>query len=396
MKATDLLTGLLLLAASLIPAALHGAEPSKSTRGAVERLMLDNPPRLAFDPSMTPEQAAAWRDSMGVAMTALMRHPAAAAAEPVLERSVQRDGYRLERWLTYPLPGYQVAVLLLIPDNPHPSGASVLCIPGFGQTKEMVAGELPGNFDLSLDADSVVRRPSMARQYAMRGLTAMAVDNPCSGELSDDGFADYLTSSRFLLELGWSYLGLASWQDRVALDLLRNTPGVDPGKVIVSGFSLGTEPMMALGLMDKDIMAFVYNDFMCRTRERALKMTARDENGRRFFPNNDEHLIPCFLTTFDFPDIAAAFAPRPLILTEGGLERDFALIRRSYELAGAPDAMEYHHYAKYADPANRVDPDTLPDGLDRTTFFRLVNVDPSNHGFKSEHIMPWLDRLLAR
>ena len=33
------------------------------------------------------------------------------------------------------------------------------------------------------------------------------------------------------------------------------------------------EPMMVLGVLDKDIYAFVYNDFLCQTQERAVVMT---------------------------------------------------------------------------------------------------------------------------
>lgn len=41
-------------------------------------------------------------------------------------------------------------------------------------------------------------------------------------------------------------------------------------RIVVSGFSLGTEPMMVLGVLDKDIYAFVYNDFYVRHRNGLL------------------------------------------------------------------------------------------------------------------------------
>lgn len=291
-----------------------------------------------------------------------------------------------------------VPFYVLIPDgvdaaNPAPA---VLCVPGFGQTKELLAGERAGNFTLQGEPDSVMRKSAMALHFVKQGLVAVAVDNPCCGELSDGGYADYVTSSRFLLELGWSYLGLASWQDKVVLEWMKTQPEIKKNRLIVSGFSLGTEPLMVLGLMDDSIYAFVYNDFLCRTRERALVMNKRDSNGARHFPNNIEHLIPEFLTVFDFPDIVAALAPRPVICTEGGMDRDFKIIAKAFDIAGAPEAFEYHHYAKYADPASRQYLDELPSGLDRSEFFRLANVDSPNHYFKIEWIMPWLRRLLDR
>lgn len=371
--------------------------PDYSTRRAVERLMAKATPTLEYDTTMTSAEFGQWHSDVRDAMATLMRHPSAPQGEPKLLKRVPRKGYTLEKWESYPLEGSAVPFLLLIPDGVdtlHKAPAA-LCIPGFGQTKELLAGERAGNFSLDGDADPDPGRNAMALQLVHEGIVCLAVDNPCAGELSDNGYFDYLDSSRFLLEMGWSYLGLASWQDRVALDWLKTLPYVRPDRIIVSGFSLGTEPLMVLGVLDPSIYAFVYNDFMCRTRERALVMNKPDDKGRRAFPNSDEHLIPLFLTLFDFPDLVAALAPRPVICTEGGMDRDFRIISNAYLKAGAPQNFTYRHYSKYADPASRIPLDSLPSGIDRTEFFRLVNCDAPSHYFKSEHILPWLRTLLS-
>lgn len=369
-----------------------------STRSAVEGLMKRSTPTLEYREDMPADSFAAWQGKMSEAMAAIMKHPAAEAKAPekILER--RRDGYRIEKWMSYPLEGSGVAFYVLIPDTLRggsDAAPAVLCIPGFGQTKELLAGERAGNFNLDGDPVEEPGKSAMALHFVKKGLVAVAVDNPSCGELSDNGYPDYVTSSRFLLELGWNYLGLASWQDKVILDWMKTQPNIRPDRIIVSGFSLGTEPLMVLGLIDPSIHAFVYNDFLCRTRERALTMNKPDENGARPFPNNIEHLIPDFLTTFDFPDIVAALAPRPVICTEGGMDRDFRIISTAFEKAGAPDAFTYYHYAKFADPADRVALEEMPSGIDRAEFFRLANVDPPHHYFKTEWIMPWLDNLLS-
>lgn len=368
-----------------------------STRSTVESLMRAAKPTLDLDTTMTQQQFMEWKKQMSSEMARLMRHPDAPVAPPVKVTEAQRDGYKIEKWLSFPLPDVEVPYYVLIPDgvtaeNPAPA---VLCIPGFGQTKELVAGERAGNYTLEGEPDSVLRKAAMAVHFAKEGLVAIAVDNPSFGELSDNGVADYLVTSRFLLELGWSYLGLTSWQDKVILDWMKTQPEINKDRIIVCGFSLGTEPLMVLGLLDDSIYAFVYNDFLCRTRERALVMNKPDSNGRRGFPNSDEHLIPEFLTVFDFPDIVSALAPRPVICTEGGMDRDFKIISKAFDIAGAPDAFEYHHYAKYADEADRQYLDNLPSGLDRAEFFRLANVDSPNHYFKLEWIIPWVQNLLG-
>ncbi|MCM1028457.1 MAG: alpha/beta hydrolase family protein [Pseudoflavonifractor sp.] len=373
---------------------------AESTRSAVDNLMRRHEPRLQYDPAIDPDSFPTWQGKMSEAMARLMKHDVFGWKEmptPVKTASSRRDGYTIERWEAQPLEGYTVGFYVLTPDtlrygDPAPA---ILCIPGFGQTKELLAGEIAGDFQLAKGGNPDAGKSAMARQYAKQGVIAVAVDNPSCGELSDDGYADYVTSSRFLLEMGWSYLGLASWQDRVILDWMKTHPNMDPERLIVSGFSLGTEPLMALGLLDSTIYAFVYNDFMCRTRERILVMNKPEANGARPFPNNIEHLIPEFLAEFDFPDIVSALAPRPVICTEGGLDRDFDIISGAYAKAGAPGAFERYHYAMYADSSKRVDVDRLPEGIDRDEFFRLCNVDPPHHYFKTEHIIPWLHRLLG-
>ena len=122
-------------------------------------------------------------------------------------------------------------------------------------------------------------------------------------------------------------------------------------------------------------------------------MTYPMADGRRPFPNSIRHLIPNFWKYFNFPDLVAALAPRPLLLTEGGLDRDFKLVQRAYELSGHPSQVEMHHYVKFADPTVRHQLDSLPEGLDRDSYFNLVNVDPANHYYKNEWVFPWLDKI---
>ena len=121
--------------------------------------------------------------------------------------------------------------------------------------------------------------------------------------------------------MDWSWLGYTSYMDQCVLDWVKTRPWVQKNRIILSGFSLGTEPMMVLGVLNPDIFAFVYNDFLCRTLERAKVMTMPSSRGVRSAPNSIRHLIPGFWKQFDFPDIVAALAPRPVICTEGGLDR---------------------------------------------------------------------------
>lgn len=275
---------------------------------------------------------------------------------------------------------------------------AILCIPGSGGSKEGLAGE-PG---VAAKFNDDYRNPkvTMAQNLVKAGYIAVAVDNPAAGEAADlEQYArgrnyNYDLFSRFLLEMGWSYLGYTAYLDMQVLEWMKSRPYIRKDRIVVSGFSLGTEPLMVLGVLDPSIYAFVYNDFLCQTQERALVMTASDKNGTRIFPNSIRHLIPNFWRKFNFPDIVASLAPRPIILTEGGLDRDFNIIRKAYEISGYPSNVEVYHYPKFADPQKRKKIDKLPEGLSRDEYFNMVNVDAPDHYFKSELVIPWLKKHL--
>ncbi len=104
------------------------------TRGAVEGLMRRHAPRLTFRPNeISADSFGTWKSEMKAAMARLMRHPEAQTTEPKMIKRVQRDGYVIEKWESYPLDSTVVPFLVLIPegvDSNHPAPAA-LCIPGF-------------------------------------------------------------------------------------------------------------------------------------------------------------------------------------------------------------------------------------------------------------------------
>lgn len=372
-----------------------------STYGAAHEMLKNTNPRYAFQPDFTHREFQKWQKGVKKAMAALMQHPTIKnIPPPILLKTEKRDGYRLEKWEFYPLPECVSTFLVLIPDNlTHPVPA-VLCIPGSGGSKEGLAGE-PGTapkFNENIENPKV----TMALNMVKEGYIAVAVDNAAAGEASDlEQYVrgrnyDYDIVSRYFLEMGWSYLGYTSYLDMQVLNWMKTHNTIRKDRIVISGFSLGTEPLMVLGILDPSIYAFVYNDFLCHTQERALVMTVPDKNGTRPFPNSIRHLIPGFWKYFNFPDIVAALAPRPIILTEGGADRDLELVRAAYRLSGHPENIETHHYAKFADPAKRQNFEYLPEGLDRNEYFKRVNVDGTNHYFKNEFILPWLRKILTQ
>lgn len=372
-----------------------------SSRKIVHAMLKNTHPKYAFNPDVNLSEFKKWQAGLRQAMKEIMCHPdVKGQPTPKLLKSEPRDGYTIEKWEFYPLPECVSTFLVLIPDNLKKITPAVMCIPGSGGTKERLAGELPlePKFDENYHND----KAAMALHYVEMGIIAVVVDNAAAGEASDlekytiGTSFHYDGAARYLLELGWSYLGYTSFLDMQVINWMKQDKRIDKDRLVVSGFSLGTEPLMVLATIDPSIFAFVYNDFLCNTLERAIVMTEPDKNGIRPFPNTIRHLIPNFWNNFNFPDIVAAIAPRPLILTEGGLDRDLNLVRKAYEITGHPENLEIHHYPKFSDPKSRIDLETLPEGINRDQYYDLVNVDRTSHYFKAITVIPWLKTLLQR
>ena len=373
-----------------------------SSRGFMQYLLRNTIPTNTFNPNFSKKEMEFWKKKMQNSMKELMKHPDIKYLEEPNKISVtQRNGYRVEKWEAYPFPQCVVPYLVLIPDslNTEQKVPAVLCFPGTGQSKEYAADEpeLEEKFGPKEHKDRYI----MAIPFVKKGLIAVIVDNPGAAETSDlekyaqAPYYNYDHIARILLELNWSYLGYSSYCSMQILNWMKRQKQIDNKKIILCGFSLGTEPMMVLGLMDPTIYAFVFNDFLCRTLERWVVLTEPKKNGQRVLPNELLHLIPGFLTKFDFPDIVAAFAPRPVICPEGGLDRDLNLVKKAYKIMGASQNLEIHHYKKFEN-VKRADLQKLPEGLNRADYFKLTNVDPLMHDMKMHYIIPWLDRILNR
>ena len=101
-------------------------------------------------------------------------------------------------------------------------------------------------------------------------------------------------------------------------------------------------------------------------------------------PNSIRHLIPNYWHYFNFPDVAASLAPRPIIFTEGGFHRDFRVVQAAYRDSGKPENVNCYHYPKFADASQRTDVEFLSEGMDDPHFsnrlmsIRLLTISSTN------------------
>lgn len=373
----------------------------QTSLGFCHHLLVHHKPRLSFDPAMSASAFEDWRLQVREKLTELMGFPEA-VDQPAPRQlwSKPREGYRVEKWEVYPEPGSVVPFMMLVPDGVdanHPARA-VMCFTGSAQTKELMSGEPELNPQQPANKHPV--RNQMAVWYAKAGFVALAIENPGAGELAEGSdLANSLGRGREklateLILLGRNYVGFSVFQKQCILKWLRTLDFVDSDRIAVSGHSLGTEPAMVMAVLNEEIKAFVFNDFLCHTVTRYAAI-ARPEDGQWKHTIPLWHLIPNFQQWLDFPDVLAAVAPRALLVTEGGLTRYLDLVGKAYELVGARDQYTYHYYPKYQDPKDRLhEYEDVPEGLTMEAFFEYANVDAPQHCFKENLAVPWLDKVL--
>ena len=370
-----------------------------STLGFNHYALKTGRPKLAFTPGMSAEELRAWRAAVKDKLRELMGFPQAPPQPaPCLLWTQERSGYKLQKWESYPEPGSVVPLLMLVPngastENPAPA---VLCSPGSQHTKEFLAGE--PELDPTVYPTKFPEQNKMAWWYAQAGMVAVAVENPGTGELAD-GIQKTVDSQRNcvsvdLIFTGRSYLGLSVFQKLHILEWMKTLGFVDSQRIALSGHSLGTEPAMVLAVLGDSIRALVFNDFLCNCRQR-ICVLSKPGDVQRHWVGGLWHLAPGLLDWVDFPDILAAFAPRPLIITEGGPTAELLRVQQAYAAHGAGGNFKFYYYPKYENAERRRDDEEIPEGLTGEEYLEYANVDAPNHYFKHYLAVPWLTRVLS-
>ncbi len=355
-----------------------------STAGFIHATMKSLDPPLSFDPEMPTEDLPHWREQLREKLRKLMCFPQVPQQPaPQIIGAEPRDGYELQRWEAYPEPHSVVPFLVLVPEDiPRPAPA-VLCFPGSTRTNRGLAGESEPDSE-----DRHWHSNRMALHYARAGMVSIAVENPCMGTRASEIGPSRAEVAMSLLWMGRSYEGLSAFEKLSILRWAREQSWIDGTRIAVSGHSLGAKPALILGVLEPEISALVWSDFTCNFRERAI--------ATNLVAIATHQYVQGLIRWFDYPDLMAAIAPRPLLITEGGRTVQIERIRRAWETQGAADAFEVVYYPKYADPADRPhDHEPLPEGLTMEEYLAdWANVDVPEHCFKPDVAVPWLAQVL--
>lgn len=366
------------------------------------RYLLKKEPELAFKTEMTADEFPIWQKKVKDKAKELMGLNEFVYDRPIcnLIRSRQRDGYRVEKYEISSEEGLWNTMLVLIPDGVSETNRApgVLCMPGSTWTKEQLAGEEFMDLDYEPAQQNGNHRyyyaNCQALHYVRRGFVAIACDDFFAGETqyTENIYRTWEEASKILICMGRSMLSITVGMRLAQLKWLKACPFVDEKRIGMTAHSLGVEAAMLAGMLDEDVQAFVFNDFLSDSKQRILACSPPELIGT--YISAYKEYMGCF-RYFTYPDLLAAFAPRKLLICEGGVTELLDKVSKAYETAGAKQAFKYHYYREYADPASRKhDYEPLPTEIPMSEYFEYANVVPDKHFFKFELAVPWLDKAL--
>jgi hypothetical protein len=257
----------------------------------------------------TPAQGVQWQEQTRARLFALMLGGAKPAAGPLDAKVLQRlnatnRDYVIEELTLQSLPDRRVHAWLAAPRNPKGRVGAVLALHGHGGS-----------------GSQVVRGEGLywyGRQLAESGYVVISPD----------------IGQHTLQHTNWSLMGERTWDALRCLDYLEARSEVDPQRIAVAGLSLGGETTMYVAALDPRIKAACSSGW--------LTTVANMKQGHCpcwNFPGLEQY--------FDFADIFACVAPRPLVLEIGEKERApggfpvgiarpaFAEIEAAYRVFGA-------------------------------------------------------------
>lgn len=195
-------------------------------------------------------------------------------------------------------PHLEVPAWLHIPRVGHPPFPALLCPHGHGHGKIEIAGLVPSCYGSETNYGAV---------FALNGYVTLCPDHRGFGELAyercgaDEGWLAWQYHTR-----GQTLQGRRIHDLFACVSVLASLPEVDPSRIGSAGLSLGGELSFYMALLDERIRCAVSSGIVRDLREEVVDARHCDCS----FP-------PGLFEAVDFPDIAGAVAPKPLLLQAG-------------------------------------------------------------------------------
>jgi uncharacterized protein len=233
----------------------------------------------------------------------------------------EMDGYTVENVALETIPGMFVSGNLYLPLPEKRKNMPVaLCPHGHWEGKTLIEHG-------RLRPDMQIRCAALARM----GCAVIAWDCIGFGESWEQGWQHRYSPQVLRMQL---------WNSIRVLDYMLELPGVDPGRVLVTGASGGGTQTMQLAAVDSRVSLSVP----------CAMVSAHFYGGCVCESGLPIHVRPGHTT--NNAEVAALIAPRPLLIISNGSdwtktapELEYPHVRKIYELFGAGDRLENVHFA---------------------------------------------------
>ncbi len=232
--------------------------------------------------------------------------------------TIQEDGFRIEKLYYESLPGLYVPANLYIPDQMEEPGPAILYVCGHSLTQKVWYQPYP-------------------RKFAQLGFVCLVIETIQMGEVCGDHHGCYSKGWFHWYSRGYNPGGVELWNAIRGLDLLSERPEVNPEKLGVTGISGGGSQSWYIAAADPRIKAVAP---VCGAS------TLKAQIGTRTIDGHCDCMMPINTYRWDFMDIGALIAPRPLLIAQAdrdGLNTIESVreltsdITKMYDLYGVPE-----------------------------------------------------------
>lgn len=304
---------------------------------AHERIMSSRP-ILAFDENKPfAEQQKAIKEKI---RTLLGDQPELVPLNPKIEEKTEHDSFTEYRICFDVEKDVQAICLLCIPKNVSGKVPLSIVLQGHGTGMHRSMGRIIYEDDKGSLGDR-----DMALHALERGFAALCLDQRGMGErrtmkvwpdqLDDGGKPRCDVTAKTALMLGRTIIGERCWDVSRAIDLALTFPEIDPDRIMVTGNSGGGTATYYAACMDERIKVAMPCCSVC---------TFKDSIGA--MPHCVCNFVPQIAKYMDMGDMAAAIAPRKLIIINGsedfifphsGVLETFDTVKKIYAAVGAPE-----------------------------------------------------------
>lgn len=239
-----------------------------------------------------------------------------AAGEPAAwpYGSIDRDGYRIEKWVILSEPELPIPALLYLPA-------------GGGKKPAVILADGRGKSAADPEASEMARAGALVLSLDLRGMGETRSAEATKGGEWNRLLGDYDNAMTGLLT-GRPLVGLRVRDLQQALTFLERRPEADPSRLCAVGRGAAAVPLLHAAALDKRIQRLTLDGMLVSYR---AVIEASVHQG--VF----ENVIRGVLGLYDLPDLAASLAPRPVWLVDAadplGRPLPRAEVEREYRAA---------------------------------------------------------------